>query len=178
MRRSWQLPTWSMADPAADNDVPVSTKSARSIDLESWHAVRCRRFVRRVDLAAGRHRVARQHRPSPRGHFVPKTSSIALPILVDGQARGCIAVVWLTQSMPASRAIKEFLPPLRNAAAAVAKQVAGHQWSMPGSARAPRTAKVMNEACPVASHSGQGCSPAFLRSRHTSSGKGSSATRR
>lgn len=71
--------------------------------------------------------------------FVPKTSSIALPILVDGQARGCIAVVWLTQSMPASRAIKEFLPPLRNAAAAVAKQVAGHQWSMPDSARAKRS---------------------------------------
>jgi IclR family mhp operon transcriptional activator len=73
--------------------------------------------------------------------FVPKTSSIALPILVDGQARGCIAVVWLTQSMSASRAIKEFLPPLRNAAAAVAKQVAGNQWFMPESARTTRKKK-------------------------------------
>jgi IclR family mhp operon transcriptional activator len=73
--------------------------------------------------------------------FVPKTSSIALPILVDGQARGCIAVVWLTQSMSASRAIKEFLPPLRNAAAAVAKQVAGNQWFMPESARTTRRKK-------------------------------------
>ena len=65
--------------------------------------------------------------------FITKTSSISLPILVDGCARGCIAVVWLTQAMPASRAIKEFLPPLKEAAAVIAKQVANHQWSLPDS---------------------------------------------
>ena len=63
--------------------------------------------------------------------FVPKTSSISLPILVDGRARGCITVVWLTLAMSASRAIKEFFPPLKEAAAVIAKQVANHQWSLP-----------------------------------------------
>lgn len=71
--------------------------------------------------------------------FVPKTSSIALPILIDGQARGSIAIVWVTQAMPASRAIKEFLPPLKDAAAAVAKHVASHQWPLPESATALAT---------------------------------------
>lgn len=63
--------------------------------------------------------------------FVPKTSSVALPILVDGRARGCISIIWLTSAMTASRAIKQFVPPLRDAAAMIAKRVASSQWALP-----------------------------------------------
>lgn len=56
--------------------------------------------------------------------LVPKTSSVSLPILVDGRARGCISIIWLTSAMPANRAIKKFVPALRDAAEVIAKQVA------------------------------------------------------
>jgi IclR family mhp operon transcriptional activator len=62
--------------------------------------------------------------------YVSKTSTVALPILVDGHARGCIAIVWLTSAMTASRAVKQFVPALRDAAAAIAKRVAGAQWTL------------------------------------------------
>jgi IclR family mhp operon transcriptional activator len=71
--------------------------------------------------------------------FVPKTSSISLPILVDDRARACITVVWLTQAMSASRAIKEFFPPLKEAAGVIAKEVAKHQWSLPEAPTARRS---------------------------------------
>lgn len=63
--------------------------------------------------------------------FVPKTSSIALPILVDGHARGAITVVWLTSAMLPSRAIKQFVPPLREAAAVVAKKLGNASVVLP-----------------------------------------------
>lgn len=62
--------------------------------------------------------------------FVPKTSSVALPILVDGRACGCISIIWLTSAMTAHRAIKTFVPPLRDAAAMIAKRVANDQWTL------------------------------------------------
>jgi len=48
--------------------------------------------------------------------FVPRTSSIAIPILVNGYARSCIAVVWLTSSMSFNRAVRQFVLPIREAA--------------------------------------------------------------
>jgi IclR family transcriptional regulator, mhp operon transcriptional activator len=48
--------------------------------------------------------------------FVSRTSSIALPILVDGCARGSLSIVWSTSAMPYNRAIHQFLQPLREAA--------------------------------------------------------------
>lgn len=70
--------------------------------------------------------------------YVPKTSSIALPILVDGHSRGAIAIVWLTSAMPSSRAVKQFVPPLREAAAAIAKKVASSKLLLPELGPAPR----------------------------------------
>jgi IclR family mhp operon transcriptional activator len=65
--------------------------------------------------------------------FVPRTSSIAMPILVNGYARGCIAVVWLTSAMPFNRAIRQFVPPIREAAKTIALRLADtpQLWSMP-----------------------------------------------
>lgn len=70
--------------------------------------------------------------------YVPKTSSIALPILVDGQSRGAIAIVWLTSAMLPSRAVKQFVPPLREAAAAIAKRVASSKLLLTELGPAPR----------------------------------------
>jgi IclR family mhp operon transcriptional activator len=70
--------------------------------------------------------------------FVPRTSSLALPLLVNGQARGSIAIVWLTSAMLPSRAIKEFVPPLREAALAIAKQIGADKLQLPESIPAPR----------------------------------------
>jgi len=65
--------------------------------------------------------------------YVQKTSSIALPIIVDGSAKACVTIVWLTSAMTATRAIKQFVPPLRDAAAAIAQRVSRAQWSLPES---------------------------------------------
>lgn len=62
--------------------------------------------------------------------FVPTTSSLALPILVNGQARGCIAIVWLTSAMLPSRAIKQFVPPLRDAAGVIAKRISADKLQL------------------------------------------------
>lgn len=70
--------------------------------------------------------------------FVPKTSSIALPILVDGYAHGAMTIVWLTSAMLPSRAIKQFVPPLREAAAAIAKKLASSKLLLPELGVAPR----------------------------------------
>jgi IclR family mhp operon transcriptional activator len=61
---------------------------------------------------------------------VPKTSSVAVPILVNGYARGCITIVWLTSAMTATRAIKQFVQPLREAAETVSKRVASALWAL------------------------------------------------
>ena len=65
--------------------------------------------------------------------FVPRTSSIAIPILVNGYARSCIAVVWLTSSMSFNRAVRQFVLPIREAAKAIALRLADtpELWSMP-----------------------------------------------
>jgi IclR family mhp operon transcriptional activator len=65
--------------------------------------------------------------------FVPRTSSIAMPILVNGYARGSIAVVWLTSAMPFNRAIRQFVSPIREAANTIAERLADapQLWSMP-----------------------------------------------
>jgi IclR family mhp operon transcriptional activator len=69
--------------------------------------------------------------------FVPRTSSIALPIIVNGSARGCLAVVWLTSAMSFARAIRQFVPPLREAANTIAQRIIDTPdlWSAPVPAR-------------------------------------------
>jgi hypothetical protein len=57
--------------------------------------------------------------------FMQRTSSIAVPILVDGRASACVTVVWLTSAMPPNRAIKQLTPLLRQAAAEIAQKVGG-----------------------------------------------------
>jgi len=61
--------------------------------------------------------------------YVQKTSSVALPIMVEGHARGCIAVVWLTTAIPASRAVKQFVPRLKAVADVLGKRLSAMQWS-------------------------------------------------
>ena len=106
--------------------------------------------------------------------FVPKTSSISLPILVDDLARGCITVVWLTQAMSASRAIKEFFPPLKKAAAVIAKEVANHQWSLPESPAAHERQRRSTGLSGTADSTLTGCNGQALPTLGTSHG----ATRR
>ncbi|MGA3159019.1 MAG: helix-turn-helix domain-containing protein [Steroidobacteraceae bacterium] len=80
--------------------------------------------------------------------FVPRTSSIAMPILTDGYAKGCIAVVWLTSAMPFNRAIRQFVPPLREAAKTIALQLvdAPQLWSMPMPTRPRASARLARRA--------------------------------
>lgn len=68
--------------------------------------------------------------------YVPRTSSIALPIKIDGYAIACISVVWLSTSIAPSRAIKLFLPRLRDVAAMLGRRLESAQWTAPGIGRA------------------------------------------
>jgi IclR family transcriptional regulator, mhp operon transcriptional activator len=63
--------------------------------------------------------------------FIRKTSSVAVPIMINGYARACIAVVWLTAEVPAARAIKQFLPRLAEVAEMLGRRLTFAQWSLP-----------------------------------------------
>lgn len=56
--------------------------------------------------------------------YVTKTSSVAVPIMVNGRVSACVAIVWLTSAMTSSRAIKQFTPALRQAAVEIAQKIA------------------------------------------------------
>jgi IclR family transcriptional regulator, mhp operon transcriptional activator len=62
--------------------------------------------------------------------FVPKTSSIAVPILLEGQVSACLSVVWQTAAMQASRAIKQFMSPLREAAELIADEMKSAEFAL------------------------------------------------
>jgi IclR family transcriptional regulator, mhp operon transcriptional activator len=96
--------------------------------------------IQEVLTLARRQGYARRHNEP----YVPTTSSIALPLLVDGIARGSLAVVWLTSAMPSGRAIKQFVAPLREAANAIVQRLAGtpQLWALPSGLRpASRTSR-------------------------------------
>jgi IclR family transcriptional regulator, mhp operon transcriptional activator len=57
------------------------------------------------------------------GPYVPITSSISVPIMVNGQVAACVTVIWNTTAMAASRAIRLFTPQLRRAAAEIAQKI-------------------------------------------------------
>jgi IclR family mhp operon transcriptional activator len=48
--------------------------------------------------------------------FLPKTSSLSLPILSGDEVCGCVTVIWITHAIPPARAEAELVPPLREAA--------------------------------------------------------------
>ncbi len=56
--------------------------------------------------------------------YVTKTSSIAVPITVNGHVSACVTIVWLSSAMASTRAIKQFTPHLRQAAAEIAQKIA------------------------------------------------------
>lgn len=54
------------------------------------------------------------------GGLEPKTSSIAVPILVEGVAVGSICVTYATSALTRQQAVEDFLPPLKQAAKEIA----------------------------------------------------------
>jgi IclR family mhp operon transcriptional activator len=61
--------------------------------------------------------------------FVGKTSSVALPIMVNGYARASIAVAWLTTAIPVAKAVQQFVPPLAEVADLLGRRLTTAQWS-------------------------------------------------
>lgn len=59
--------------------------------------------------------------------YLARTGTLAVPILIDGHAHGTIAVVWWAAALLPSQAIKQFVPALREAAAAIARKIVGAQ---------------------------------------------------
>lgn len=57
--------------------------------------------------------------------YVRNTSSVAVPIVVDGEVQACLSIVWLTVAMSLTRAIKAFIPGLRAGALDIAAAL-GH----------------------------------------------------
>jgi IclR family transcriptional regulator, mhp operon transcriptional activator len=59
--------------------------------------------------------------------YVRNTSSVAVPIVVDGEIQACLSIIWLTAAMSLTRAVKAFVPGLRTAAHDIATAVAHAQ---------------------------------------------------
>ena len=70
-----------------------------------------------------------QHGFSVRGPqtFRPKTSSIAVPIYLDGTVMGCVSTIWVSSALTMEDAMKLYVEPLQNVARTVEKQL-----SIPG----------------------------------------------
>ncbi|WP_299985868.1 DNA-binding transcriptional regulator [uncultured Ruegeria sp.] len=54
--------------------------------------------------------------------FRPKTSSLAVPILTDDRAVGCLSIIWVTKAMNMDQAIKRYADALQFAAANIATE--------------------------------------------------------
>jgi IclR family mhp operon transcriptional activator len=55
--------------------------------------------------------------------FIPKTSSIAVPIRIDGGVAACLAVIWITSALTIEEAVARFLDPLRLGADKIADRL-------------------------------------------------------
>jgi IclR family transcriptional regulator, mhp operon transcriptional activator len=88
--------------------------------------------------------------------FVSRTSSIALPILIDGYARGSLSIVWSTAAMPYHRAIHQFLQPLREAARTIADHLGGMPqfWMPPSGSHASVDERICRAEEPMRSLNG------------------------
>jgi IclR family mhp operon transcriptional activator len=72
--------------------------------------------------------------------FLPKTSSVALPIMINGYARASISVHWPTAAIPAPKAVQQFVPQLAEVAEMLSRRLTAAQWFPhdAGSAEEPR----------------------------------------
>ncbi len=68
--------------------------------------------------------------------FMPKTGSIAVPVLTKGYAACSIAITYISSALRASEAKRRYLGPLTNAAKMIAEQLSASQQALSG--RAPR----------------------------------------
>lgn len=58
------------------------------------------------------------------GEFNPKTSSLAVPILCDGLVLGTLSLIWISSAIDVGEAIRQFIRPMQDAAATLARQAA------------------------------------------------------
>lgn len=56
--------------------------------------------------------------------FNPKTASIAVPVIQDGQVLATLSVIWIVSALDVSEAARRFLKPVREAAEALARAAA------------------------------------------------------
>ena len=56
--------------------------------------------------------------------FRPKTSSLAVPVIVDDRAIGCLSIIWVTKAMKMQQAIERYAAALGIAAAEIANEFA------------------------------------------------------
>lgn len=55
--------------------------------------------------------------------FLPKTSSVAMPVIVNGSVRACVTVIWITTALSPARAEAEFAAPMRRVADEIAERL-------------------------------------------------------
>jgi len=67
---------------------------------------------------------------------MPKTGSIAVPVLINGYATCTIAITYISSALRASEAKRRYLASLTNAAKMIAEQLSASQQALSG--RAPR----------------------------------------
>lgn len=63
--------------------------------------------------------------------FRPKTSSLAVPILADDRALGCLSIIWVTKAMTMKQAITRYATALQASSADIA--TAFQMWEVTGS---------------------------------------------
>lgn len=68
--------------------------------------------------------------------FMPRTDSIAVPVLIDGYARCSIAITYISSALSASEARRRYLRSLANSANSIAEQLYATERTYPG--RLPR----------------------------------------
>lgn len=61
------------------------------------------------------------------GPFKPKTSSIAVPVLLDGSVVACVSMIWIRSAMSTEEAISNYEGPLHQIAEAIAETAKSDQ---------------------------------------------------
>ena len=56
--------------------------------------------------------------------FNRKTSSIGIPIMLDGRVVGCLSIIWVSKAMSLETAVGRYLAPLNEAAASISQNLA------------------------------------------------------
>jgi IclR family mhp operon transcriptional activator len=55
--------------------------------------------------------------------FNPHTSSISVPVVVDGRIKACISMIWIKKAMKIDEAVRQHLEPIRKTAARISEEM-------------------------------------------------------